>query len=73
MYKRQALQYEPKIYSNVTAAYTDGVEFPIILGTDEYFVLGDNRESTTDSRLFGPVAKSNLYGKVFSLIRNRYI
>lgn len=67
-----SLQYEPKIYKE-TMAFEEGVEFPIVLGTDEYFVLGDNRDRTTDSRLFGPVAKSDLYGKVFTLIRKRNI
>lgn len=67
-----SLQYEPKIYKD-TMAFEEGVEFPIVLGADEYFVLGDNRDRAKDSRLFGPVKKSDLYGKVFSLIRRRNI
>ena len=58
-----SLQYEPKTYKE-TMAFEEGVEFPIVLGADEYFFLGDNRDRTTDSRLFGPVKKSDLYGKV---------
>ena len=30
------------------------------LGTDEFFVLGDNREHSTDSRMFGPVLASEI-------------
>lgn len=37
-------------------------ENPIILGEDEYFVLGDNREISEDSRFFGPVKHENLLG-----------
>ncbi|MCD4693758.1 signal peptidase I [bacterium] len=34
------------------------------LGENEYFVLGDNRNSSKDSRMFGPVDKSLIEGRV---------
>ncbi len=37
---------------------------PIVLGEDEYFVLGDNRGNSTDSREIGPVKIKNIAGKV---------
>ena len=37
---------------------------PVVLGEDEFFVLGDNREISEDSRFFGPVKRENLSGHV---------
>lgn len=39
-------------------------EEPITLKEDEFFVLGDNREVSEDSRFFGPLEKKNLSGRV---------
>lgn len=35
----------------------------IVLKEDEYFVLGDNREVSKDSRMIGPVKKEQILGK----------
>ena len=35
-----------------------------VLSEDEYFVMGDNRMHSSDSRSFGPVNKSEFIGKV---------
>ena len=36
----------------------------ITLGEDEYFILGDNRPISKDSRYFGPVKEEEIIGKV---------
>lgn len=35
------------------------------LGEDEFFVLGDNRTASLDSRVFGPLKRSFIIGKVW--------
>lgn len=35
------------------------------LKADEYFIVGDNRGNSNDSRKFGPIKKSNFIGKAF--------
>ena len=37
----------------------------VTLKSDEYFVLGDNRPNSIDSRIFGPIKKSSIIGKVW--------
>jgi signal peptidase I len=37
----------------------------VALSNSEYFVLGDNRNASKDSRVFGPVDKSFLVGRVW--------
>ena len=36
---------------------------PITVPVDEYFVMGDHRVSSNDSRMFGPVENKYIYGK----------
>ena len=33
------------------------------LASDQYFVMGDNRGDSTDSRFFGPIARKSIIGK----------
>jgi signal peptidase I len=48
----------------VPPAYTDQRSYPeIIVPRDSYFVLGDHRSKSSDSREFGPVNQSYIYGK----------
>ena len=40
------------------------LDYPVHLGTDELFVLADLREGGHDSRLYGPIARSQIKGNV---------
>jgi len=37
----------------------------VALNEDEYFVLGDNRDESLDSRRFGPIRESDIVGRVW--------
>lgn len=37
----------------------------VTLGSDEYFLLGDNRDASLDSRIFGPVKRKEFIGRVW--------
>jgi len=52
-----------------TPYYEGFVDYPIVLGEGEYFVLCDKREGGEDSRYYGPVKKSEILGTVIGLYR----
>jgi len=40
-------------------------EINITVANDEFFVMGDNRNASSDSRSFGPIKRSSIKGKVW--------
>lgn len=52
-------------YENYINSYTASYDFDeIILKDNEYFVMGDNRYNSYDSRNFGTITKNNIIGRV---------
>lgn len=43
-------------------------EISVSLGDEQYFVLGDNRENSSDSRIFGPINEDSIIGKAFVVL-----
>lgn len=48
---------------STTSLLAEGV--PLALGDNQYFVLGDNRANSQDSRAFGPLPLKNIVGRAW--------
>ncbi|MGL4546544.1 signal peptidase I [Eubacterium aggregans] len=64
--------YQEECYAQgITKRFAIGPELPLTISKDQLFVLGDDREQVTDSRIYGPVEHSDTCGRVIWLIRRR--
>lgn len=55
--------YLPEGRTTQSGAYF--LDQTIVLGDDEYVVMGDNRDHSSDSRAWGPISKKAIVGRVF--------
>lgn len=55
--------YQERTCSNANAIGC----IPLTLDDESYFVMGDNRGFSTDSRVFGPIQTDQLIGKLFAI------
>lgn len=59
----------PTVRAGAEYQTSGGVQYPLRLGEDDYFVLGDNRQDSRDSRHYGAVPRSEIDGRVIMIIR----
>lgn len=52
-----------------TEAFQEAVQYPLTLGPDEYFLLGDHRTTARDSRYFGTVKAEEIKGVAITAIK----
>ncbi len=66
IYINGELQVEAYLLDGMVTGMSDNPDYnDIVLAEDTYFVMGDNRVNSRDSRSFGPIAKDDIIGEVW--------
>ena len=52
---------------------SDELELPLQISPDGYFVLNDNRTRMSDSRIYGEISRSQIKGRIITVLRRRNI
>lgn len=70
VYINDELLNESYLTEDGTFTYIEPKKMPYVLGNDEYFVMGDNRSVSYDSRAesIGTITKNKIKGKVFFMV-----
>ena len=54
---------EPYLSADARKTGPGQTTFPVTLGTDQYWMMGDNRNNSGDSRYNGPITREGMVGK----------
>ena len=57
--------YLPEAWTANTSWDQCGNPDGCVMGTDQYFVMGDNRNRSQDSRIFGPIGRDRIDGRAW--------
>jgi len=59
-------------YLEIAYAKEEGITYPLTLGENEYFVIGDNRPVSWDSRNYGRVTVDEIVGRTIVVVHNNF-
>lgn len=64
---------EDQSYFKTKEAEDSNIKFPYVVEKGKIFVIGDYRKESKDSRIFGAIDKTEIKGKVLSILRTKNV